>query len=80
MGANIAEENDVIRVGSKILIDVTEKLIALGSKLPLIKDGVYYNVIVQYGGETITTRGRIIHGMFKMSTMFIQPQHVKVIP
>jgi|GEM_PF-2466485 len=77
MGANLADKKDVLRVGTKILADVTQKLIAMGSKLPLKDDGVYYNILVEYGGEIITTRGRIIDGIFKMSTMFIQPQHVR---
>lgn len=81
-GANInseepAEVQKIIEIGAKISKDIAWKLIEMGTKLPVEEDGVFWNVLVESEGELITTRGLILEGAIRFSTMFIQDQHVK---
>jgi len=58
-------------------MNITQKLIDMGSRLTIDSEGVFKDVIIEYSGELITVRGCIHDGIFKIGTMFIQPQHVR---
>lgn len=84
MGANInCADTDVegkqkiLEVGAKILKDLSWKLIEIGSNLKINENGVFLNIPIEYETELITVRGRIIDGVIKTGTLFIQPKHVK---
>lgn len=82
IGVNITDrspEGDkrVIEAGTQIVIDITKKLIDMGTNLKINSEGIFKDIVIEYGGELITVRGRIHEGIIKMSTMFIQPQHVR---
>jgi hypothetical protein len=82
MGVNIADgspegEKRVIEAGTQIVIDITKKLVDMGAKLKVNSEGIFRDIVIEYRGELITVRGRIHEGIIKVSTMFIQPQHVR---
>ena len=82
MGVDINSKTDlgktqVIEAGAKILIDISKKLIDMGSKLSIDAQGLFQNIVVEYDGELITVRGCIHEGVFKIGTMFIQSQHIR---
>lgn len=77
MGADINSGKNVIEVGTKIIMDISKKLLEMGSKLPIDARAVFEEIVIEYGGEVITVRGRIHESVIKIGTMFIQPKHVR---
>lgn len=73
--AKLGGDTGVTRL--KCITDITQKLISLGTKLPVDSMGVFKGVLIEYEGEVVTVQGRIVEGVYKVSTMFIQSQHVR---
>jgi len=68
---------DTKDVWCKIAVDVTQKLVNMGTKLTVDSAGVFKNTLVEYQGEFITVQGIVMDGMVKISTMFIEDIHVR---
>lgn len=82
MGADINNitadgKKKIVEVGTQIILDISKKLIEMGTKLNVNDQGLFRDIVVEYGGELITVRGCIHDGVIKTGTLFIQPQHVK---
>jgi hypothetical protein len=65
MGTCITDQEGVVRVGTKILADLTQKLIDMGSALSIGADNVFKHVELEYAGEIITVQGSIVHPSVK---------------
>ncbi|MBS1986913.1 hypothetical protein JST99_03210 [Candidatus Dependentiae bacterium] len=68
---------DTRDVWTKVAIDVTKKLVDMGTQLPIDSAGIFEEVLVAYEGELITVQGAVMDGMVKISTMFIKDIHVR---
>lgn len=64
-------------IWTKVVVDVTEKLINMGTLLPIDSTGVFEEVLITYEGELITVQGIVMDNMVKISTMFIKDIHVR---